>query len=80
MNKAHVRSVHFVQTIEIRHLVSYCTEPNMRRLPAAQPNGALIAATTVAAVSGSSYDVTLAPYECGDKLPLFELSNAKVKC
>lgn len=69
-----------MQTIEIRHLVSYSTEPNMRRLPAAQPNGALIAAATVTGISGSSYDITLAPYECGDQLPLFELSNAKVKC
>ncbi|WAR05573.1 PKHL1-like protein, partial [Mya arenaria] len=51
---------------------------NRLRLAPARPNGALMDEVTVTVVSGTQYDITLKPYECGDKFPLFELAHAEV--
>ena len=52
---------------------------NRLRRRAAMPNGAIIKMATVTSSEADKYTVTLVPYECGDKFPLFELENSQVQ-
>ena len=66
------------QTIHMDISCLLTDEINVRRRPAAMPNGAIIDTATVASSTADEYEVTLKPFECGDEFPLLELANAQV--
>ncbi|XP_060573258.1 fibrocystin-L-like isoform X2 [Ruditapes philippinarum] len=53
-------------------------EVNLRRRRPTLPNDALINEVSVRSISGAVYEVTLKPFDCGNKFPLFELANGRV--
>lgn len=58
--------------------VSDFDEINLRRRPAAMPNGVIINRATVTSFTGNMSTVTFEPYDCGNKFPLLELVHSQV--